>query len=285
MDDVRERSLVRHAALDAFGHELLGGALAFGVLEIAVASCRAASRRASPCRDSSCTSGPGRARSRRAIPRCRRTGCRASPPTRRRRAPWRCRPNSGCRRRRSPERPCAPTPRQRICDRRDLRHADAGDDARRADRARTDADLDAVGAVVDERLGAARPSRRCRRSPAPADSASSPTARDRARPANGRATCRRRSRRRPPRPAPRRAASVSPPVPTAAPTRSRPRSSLHASGCSVAFRMSLTVMSPRSSRRVVDDEHALEAVPVHQRLRRLEIGAFGHRDELFALAS
>ena len=37
--------------------------------------------------------------------------------------------------------------------------------------------------------------------------------------------------------------------------------------------------------RVVDDQHALEAVLVHQRLRALEIGAFGHRDELVALAS
>ena len=42
-----------------------------------------------------------------------------------------------------------------VGDRRDLRHADAGDDAGRADRARADADLDAVGAVIDQRLGAA----------------------------------------------------------------------------------------------------------------------------------
>ena len=35
---------------------------------------------------------------------------------------------------------------------RDLRNADAGDDTRRADRAGADADLDAVGARVDERL-------------------------------------------------------------------------------------------------------------------------------------
>ena len=41
--------------------------------------------------------------------------------------------------------------------------------------------------------------------------------------------------------------SVSPPVPTAAPARRRPRSSLHASGCSVDLRMSFTVMRPRSS--------------------------------------
>ena len=39
-----------------------------------------------------------------------------------------------------------------VGDGRDLRNADAGDDARRADRAGADADLDAVGAGVDERL-------------------------------------------------------------------------------------------------------------------------------------
>ena len=33
----------------------------------------------------------------------------------------------------------------------DLRHADTGDDARRADRARTDADLHAIGARLDQR--------------------------------------------------------------------------------------------------------------------------------------
>ena len=41
-----------------------------------------------------------------------------------------------------------------IHDRGQLRHADAGDDARRADRAGTDADLDGVGAAIDQRLGA-----------------------------------------------------------------------------------------------------------------------------------
>src|SRR5262249_52243257 len=40
-----------------------------------------------------------------------------------------------------------------VLDRGDLRHADAGDDARGADRARADADLHAVCAVIDERLG------------------------------------------------------------------------------------------------------------------------------------
>ncbi len=36
----------------------------------------------------------------------------------------------------------------------ELRHADAGDDPRGADRARPDADLDGVGAGIDQRLGA-----------------------------------------------------------------------------------------------------------------------------------
>ena len=39
-------------------------------------------------------------------------------------------------------------------DGRQLRHADAGDDARGADRAGADADLDAIGAGIDQRLGA-----------------------------------------------------------------------------------------------------------------------------------
>ena len=42
----------------------------------------------------------------------------------------------------------------RIHDRGELRHADTGDDARGADRARPDADLDGVGAGIDQRLGA-----------------------------------------------------------------------------------------------------------------------------------
>src|SRR5471032_37928 len=43
-----------------------------------------------------------------------------------------------------------------VGDRGDLRHADAGDDAGGADRARTDADLDRVRAVFDQRLGGGR---------------------------------------------------------------------------------------------------------------------------------
>ena len=42
-------------------------------------------------------------------------------------------------------------------------------------------------------------------------------------------------------------------------------------------------MSPRNSIVVIDHQHALEAMPVHQLLRLLEVGAFGDRDELVAL--
>ena len=47
-----------------------------------------------------------------------------------------------------------PLPLQRrghVVDRGDLRHADAGDDARGADRTRADADLDRIGAGLDQR--------------------------------------------------------------------------------------------------------------------------------------
>ena len=43
-----------------------------------------------------------------------------------------------------------------VLDRGDLRHTHAGNDTRGADRARADADLDAVGTVVDQRLGSGR---------------------------------------------------------------------------------------------------------------------------------
>ena len=46
---------------------------------------------------------------------------------------------------------------------RDLRHAGAGDDARRADRARADADLDRVDAELDQIASRLRTWPRCRR--------------------------------------------------------------------------------------------------------------------------
>ena len=44
------------------------------------------------------------------------------------------------------------TPLAALVDRRDLRHADAGDDPRRADRPGPDADLDRVGPGLDQGL-------------------------------------------------------------------------------------------------------------------------------------
>ena len=53
---------------------------------------------------------------------------------------------------------------RRLVDRRDLRHAHARDDPRRADRPRPDADLDRVGPGVDQGPAPPPPSPRCRRS-------------------------------------------------------------------------------------------------------------------------
>ena len=146
-----------------------------------------------------------------------------------------------------------------------LRHADAGDDARRADRAGADADLDRVGAVVGERL--ARPSAgrdiaaddlqsadmrfliARTRSSTPCEcpcAVSTTTTSHAGRDERFDALLAVRLRFRPPR-RPRR----------------RPRSSLHASGCSVAFRMSLTVISPLQLEAIVDHQHALEPVLMH----------------------
>ena len=52
-----------------------------------------------------------------------------------------------------------PVPLQRfrdVLDGGDLRHADTGDDAGGADRTGADADLDRVGAVIDQRAGGIR---------------------------------------------------------------------------------------------------------------------------------
>ena len=126
----------------------------------------------------------------------------------------------------------------------ELRHADAGDDAGGADRARPDADLDRVRAGVDQRLRAL-----ARRHIAGDDRDLVGRALDAAdllehRLANGRARCRRRgSRRRPPSAVSARSKPLSPTV-VAAATRRRPSASLAAFGWAVAFSMSLTVMRP-----------------------------------------
>ena len=152
VDAALQAAAVRHAALDAFGHELLG--LLDVALEVAVAAARRPSRRASPCRGRPCRSGPGRARPRRAPRRCRRRASRSS----RRSTPAASALTT------SPENlmppsamtgtPCARGDAGGVEDRGELRHADARDDARRADRARADADLDRRRARLDQRLGA-----------------------------------------------------------------------------------------------------------------------------------
>ena len=129
----------------------------------------------------------------------------------------------------------------------ELRHADAGDDARRADRAGPDADLDRRDARLDQRLGALG-----RRDVAADDRQLREAAPQRPRPSRARrcewpcavsttidvdAGARR---------APRRARASSSPTPTAAPQRSRPSASLHAFGKRSVFSMSLIVIRPRS---------------------------------------
>ncbi len=131
-------------------------------------------------------------------------------------------------------------------DRRDHRHADAGDDARRADRSGADADLHRVDAAVDERdrgvgrgdvagdeidvrVALAYPSPPCR-----------------ARPANGRAPCRSRARPRWPCTSASARSTVSLLTPIAAPTRRRPSESLQAFGYLTTFCRSLTVIRPLS---------------------------------------
>ena len=101
MDHRGQHALVRHAALDALRHELLGGALAFGILEIAVRAAflhRAERAHAAIALVRAALVELDLAR------RLLGAGEEAAhhhATTRRRRSPWRCRPNSGCRRRRS----------------------------------------------------------------------------------------------------------------------------------------------------------------------------------------
>ena len=150
VEDRRERAAVRHAPLDPLGDELLvGGAR----LARSGPSTLCASRRASPCRGTPCSCAPGRARARPATRRCPRRASRSSPLL----APAAIALVT------SPEYFTPPSamigiavavgdPRA-VADGGDLRDADPGDDARRADAPRADADLHRVGPRVDERLG------------------------------------------------------------------------------------------------------------------------------------
>ena len=166
-------------------------------------------------------------------------------------------------------------------DRGDLRHADAGDDARRADRAGTDADLDRIRARIDQRLGGiagddvagderhaadTRFATQRTRSITPCEWPCAVSMTSTSTPASTSASMR---------------CSVSPPTPTAAPTRRRSRSSLQAFGLSRAFWMSLTVIRPAQAERVVDDQHFLDAMLVQQREHFVLAGAFLDRDQAF----
>jgi hypothetical protein len=76
---------------------------------------------------------------------------------------------------------------------------------------------------------------------------------------------------------------VSPPVPTAAPTPQLAEIVLRRQRVLGGLEDVLDGDEAAQLHRVVDDQHALEAVPVHQRLGALEIGSFGNRHELLAL--
>ena len=119
--------------------------------------------------------------------------------------------------------------------------------ARRADRAGADADLHRVDA---QRRSAPRSPSAVATLPATRSTSGNALAHARApcraRPASGRARCRRPARRRWRRPAPSARSIVSRATPTAAPQRSRPSESFDAFGYLTAFWMSLTVISPFS---------------------------------------
>src|SRR6266567_4954192 len=153
MDHCDQRSLVRHAAFDALRHELLVFSLAFGVLEVAVGGTllhRAQRSHATialvrtPLKKlylarrflGACEQAPEH--------HAGRTRCNGLCDVARI-------ANAAVGDERYVETGHAP---QRIEDRRDLRHADAGNDARGADRAGADPDLDGVGAAVHQRAGA-----------------------------------------------------------------------------------------------------------------------------------
>ena len=173
---------------------------------------------------------------------------------------------------------------ERILDRGDLRHADAGDDARRADRAGPDADLHAVGAVIGERLRAvggrdvAADHLHLRIALLDPSHAIEHTLRMTVRRVDDDDVDAGRDER------------LDALVGVAAGAdggADAQAPELVLAGERVLGRLQdvLDGDEPAQFVRRVDDEHALETVAVHQRLRVLEIGAFGNGDELVALAS
>ena len=174
---------------------------------------------------------------------------------------------------------CAAAARGAFADRGDHRHADAGDDARRADRAGADADLDRVDAGVDQRFGrrgggdvagdqigvrerAADPrdhvDHALRMAVRGVDDQHVDAGGDE------------RRARVPSRPCA---------TPIAAPQRRRPSASLHAFGYLIAFWMSLTVISPLSRKSRVDDQQLLDLVLVQDLARLVERRADRHGEQ------
>ena len=168
----------------------------------------------------------------------------------------------------------------RIHDRGELRHADAGDDARGADRARADADLDrsapaSISACAPSAV-ATLPAMTCTAVGQPLDALRPRRARAR----NGRARCRSRPRRRRHRSARSVRSKPSSPTVVAAATRRRPCASLVALRMGAAFSMSLTVIRPTQRYCVVDHQQLLDAVLVQQPLGLVLADALAHRDEV-----
>jgi len=124
-----------------------------------------------------------------------------------------------------------------VLDRGDLGNADAGHDARGADRSRADPDLHGVGPGIDQRLGPVRGG-----DVAAITSALPEFFLTQRRPVEHALRVPMRGvdhdRVTPARPAPRRAPRCRRPRPTAAPTRSFPCWSFAASGCSLDLSMS-----------------------------------------------
>ena len=170
-------------------------------------------------------------------------------------------------------------------DRGDLRHADAGDDARRADRAGADADLDRVDAASISAARRLARWRRCRRSARRRDSARAASRPCRARPASGRARCRRPARRR----SPATSASARSSVSLADADRradAQPAERVLA-GVRILDQL-LDVLDgdqPLQPVVVVDHQQLLDLVLVEDLARLVERRADRHRDQVLAASS
>ena len=161
VDDGGHRALVGHLPLDPLGHQLQR--VPHFLLEIAVGRAARHGADRAHAAIGFVASAPDRERPRPGFRRCPPAASRSSRRRRPRRAPWR-----GRRRYLMPPSaitgtPLARAPRRTSMIGRELRHADAGHHAGRADRARSDADLDRIGARHRSAPRALPRSRHCRR--------------------------------------------------------------------------------------------------------------------------